>query len=151
MSERSWTTGFDLVERGAAVPLDQLATIEAELGRLLGRAGSFLLPPPLAALLADGVEACVRTVGGADVEFGWLGARMPSVYEGYAFDGFMPAAVPIALDGGGGAWCLDARDGRGDGERPVIWVHTGTLSWAGGAWRPVAPDVATLLTDRTLR
>lgn len=151
MSERPWTAGFDVVETGAAVPAEQLAVVERELGRLLGLNGPFVLPPPLTALIADGVRECVRAVDGADVWFEWLGTRMPAHYEGYAFDSYMPAAVPIALDGGGGAWCLDARAGGGDGDRAVVWVHTGTLSWTDGVWRPVAPDVATLLTDRSLR
>ncbi|TDC48870.1 hypothetical protein E1212_19840 [Jiangella ureilytica] len=161
MSGRPWAAGFDVVDTGAAVPADALAAVERELGRLLGRGGPFRLPPALAALLSAGVESCVRTVDGAEVEFEWLGSRMPAHYEGYAFDSYMPAAVPIALDGGGGAWCLDARadaragaragDGDGDGDHPVVWVHTGTLSWSDGAWRPVAPGVAALLADRTPR
>jgi hypothetical protein len=150
MSERPWAAGFDSLDTGAAVPADALAAVERELGRLLGRGEPFPLPPALAALLSDGVESCVRTVDGAEVEFEWLGTRMPAYYEGYAFDSYMPGAVPIALDGGGGAWCLDARAAAG-ADHPVVWVHTGTLSWTDGAWRPVAPDVATLLTDRTLR
>ncbi|MBB5788592.1 SMI1/KNR4 family protein [Jiangella mangrovi] len=153
MSERPWTAGFDVVSSGAAVPAEQLEAVERELGRMLGRGGPFPLPPALAALLADGVTSCARTVDGAEVEFGWLGTAMPAHYEGYAFDSYMPAAVPIALDGGGGAWCLDTR-GAADGtaaDHPVVWVHTGTLSWSDGAWRRVASDAATLLTDRTLR
>lgn len=71
----------------------------------------------------------------ADPEFGILGSDMVDYFDSYGFDEWMPGAWPLALDGGGGFFCLDLRDvaaGRAanDGSAAVVWSHAGNLGWA---------------------
>ncbi|WP_333779685.1 SMI1/KNR4 family protein [Saccharopolyspora indica] len=138
---------FDQVIRGAAATPAELAAVRAALAERLGLPEPFVLPPGLAELLSSGVQACIRETEDDHVEFGWLGADSAAYYDDYQFAAYMPGAVPIALDGGGGFYVLDVRGGRNDGDHPVVWSHAGSLGWDVDDHRPVAPDFASLLAN----
>ena len=119
----------------------------ADLGTELGFAEPFVLPRLLTEMLESGVVWCSREAGDRYAEFGWIGADMGGVFRSYELAEYMPRAVPIAFDGGGGLYLLDAREGGNDGSQPVVWSHTGSLSWDDGEHRPVAADFASFVRD----
>lgn len=123
-------------------------SMRMRLSDLLGLAEPFVLPPMLSELLAAGVVLCSRSDGEAYAEFGWLGAEMAQVALDYEIPQYMPGAVPLAFDGGGGLYLLDARGGANDGRQPVVWSHAGSLAWMAGEYREVAPDFEALVRDR---
>lgn len=144
----SWSLQFTSVRADpAAVDPAALARARAELGDELGLAEAVALPALLTEMLESGVVWCSRTVGDRYAEFGWLGAEMAAVFRDYELAEYLPGAVPIAFDGGGGLYLLDMRAGRNDGAGPVVWSHAGSLSWDDGEFRPVAPDFASFVRD----
>ncbi|MEU4570156.1 hypothetical protein [Micromonospora sp. NPDC023956] len=146
-----WHTRFASVRIDAAAPdAAGVARARAELGSGLGFAEPFVLPPLLAEMLGAGVLWCSRTAGDRYAEFGWCGAEMAEAFRGYELAEYMPAAVPLAFDGGGGLYLLDARAGHNNGRQPVVWSHSGSLGWHPEDHRPVAPDFESLVRDESL-
>lgn len=47
----------------------------------------------------------------------------------YELPDYMPGALPIAFDGGGGIYLFDMRASPTDGEYPVVWSHATNLGW----------------------
>ncbi|MDF2989781.1 MAG: hypothetical protein K0S37_295 [Microbacterium sp.] len=144
----SWDSRFTSVRTDpASFDAAALELARADLGADLGFAEPFLLPRLLVEMLESGVEWCSRVAGDRYAEFGWIGADMAGVFRSYELAEYMPRAVPIAFDGGGGLYLLDARAGRNDGVHPVVWSHAGSLSWDEGEYRPVAADFASFVRD----
>jgi hypothetical protein len=109
----SWQSHFTSVQtESASVNPAALERARTELGAELGMPEPFVLPELLADMLGAGVSSCSRSVGGQDSEFGWLGTAMADMYRSYELETYMPHAVPIAFDGGGGFYLLDARGGK---------------------------------------
>ncbi|OZV77009.1 hypothetical protein CA850_24895 [Micromonospora echinospora] len=146
-----WHTRFESVriDEGAS-DVAGVALARTELASALVFAEPFVLPPLLAEMLASGVIWCSRTAGDRYAEFGWCGAQMAEISCDYEFADYMPAAVPLAFDGGGGLYLLDARAGRNDGRQPVVWSHSGSLGWHPDDHRLVAPDFESLVWDTSL-
>ncbi|MFE9686226.1 hypothetical protein [Streptomyces sp. NPDC006285] len=150
VSHHLWQSHFDAVRRGPST-FDAVALARARtaLSEELGFAEPFILPPLLAEILEAGVLWCSRGVGERYAEFGWLGADMADVSRRYECAQYMPAGVPIAFDGGGGLYLLDARGGRNDGRQPVVWSHSGSLGWEDGDHRIAAVDFESFVHDES--
>lgn len=118
-----------------------------ELGRAAGFEEPFVLPALLFEMLEAGVIWCSRTTGNRSAEFGWIGVDMAEIYQSYELAEYMPKAIPVAFDGGGGLYLLDAREGRNDGHQPVVWSHSGSLGWDEDEHRAVAPDFDSFIRD----
>lgn len=139
---------FDEVIRGADPASDaQLDDLAATLGNLLGLDDAFVLPRGLSHVLRIGITVCVRRVEGRYIELGWLGLDMGDFVTEYEFGEYMPGALPVALDGGGGFYCLDTRTAPNDGMQPVVWSHSGNLGWRADEVRAIAADFESLLSD----
>lgn len=149
-------TGTALGSQPAPLAPEEIEGIELAVADALDLAEPLALPPVLVDLLTAGVE--VLTVqpehmpGGGRIgnELGLLGRETGAYLDDYEFAQYMPGAVPIALDGSGGFFCLDARavlDGSADndGGAPLVWSHADDLGWNEGACVPVASNLATLL------
>ncbi|GAB7036899.1 MULTISPECIES: SMI1/KNR4 family protein [Catenuloplanes] len=146
-----WRARFTSVRTDtAAYDAAGVARARAELGSGLGFTEPFVLPPLLTEMLSAGVIWCSRTAADRHTEFGWCGHEMADIARGYEIADYMPAAVPLAFDGGGGLYLLDARAGHNDGRQPVVWSHAGSLGWDPDDHRPVAPDFETLVRDESL-
>ncbi|GAB3617769.1 hypothetical protein GCM10027416_23260 [Okibacterium endophyticum] len=142
-----WHSHFTSVRTDpASFDAAALESARAELGTELGFTEPFVLPGLLAEMLESGVVWCSR-VADREAEFGWIAADMAGVFRSYELAEYMPRAVPIAFDGSGGLYLLDARTGRNDGSQPVVWSHAGTLSWDEGEHRPIAADFASFVRD----
>lgn len=146
-----WQSCFESVRFDDAAPgAAGVILARTELVSALGLPDHFALPPLLVEMLELGVTWCSRTAGDRYTEFGWLGTDMAGFYRDYEFGEYMPSAIPLALDGGGGFYLLDARTGRNDGRQEIVWSHSGSLGWDLDDHRPVAPDFETLVRDGSL-
>ncbi|MCL2467973.1 MAG: hypothetical protein FWF02_09625 [Micrococcales bacterium] len=131
-----------------------------EAADALGLADTVLLPAALTDLLVRGVETVV--LGDAGVaslgdlgasELDLLGTDMADYYRSYEFATYMPGAWPLALDGGGGFFCLDLRglvsgEHVNDGRYPIVWSHAGNLGW-GDYLRATHEGEVCLISDDT--
>jgi hypothetical protein len=140
---------FDNVIYGTPATDVELAALERELGTLLGTGDIFGLPSSLSYLLGSGVAACIRDIEGRYIEFGWLGLDMADYLTAYEFSEYMPGALPIALDGGGGFYALDCRSDGVNRSQPIVWSHSGNLGWESDEHRVVASDFDRLIGDAT--
>lgn len=146
-----WQSCFESVRFDETAPgVADVIRTRAKLASALGLPGPFELPRLLVEMLEMGVVRCSRTAADRYAEFGWLGTGMADVYRDHEFAEYMPAAIPLAWDGGGGLYLLDARAGRDDGRQPIVWSHSGSLGWDLDEHRLVAQDFETLVRDRTL-
>ena len=146
-----WQSCFESVRVDDAAPgAAGVIRARTDLASALGLPGLFALPPLLVEMLELGVTWCSRTAADRYAEFGWLGPDMADAYRDYEFAEYMPAAIPVALDGGGGFYLLDARSGRNDGRQEIVWSHSGSLGWDLDDHRLVAPDFEALVRDETL-
>ncbi len=63
-------------------------------------------------------------------EFGFLTTRNLREYMvAYEFPEYMPDALPFAMNGGGWFYVFDMRQDPRDGEYPVLFTHSGELSY----------------------
>lgn len=116
--------------------------IGAEAGALLGMGRPLVFPSPLIDLSAAGHETLTLDPALLPVsrycaplpEFGILGVDMPAYYNDHEFPRYLPGAWPLALDGGGGFYCLDLRtvlagSRTDESTAPLVWSHAGNLGW----------------------
>lgn len=119
-----------------------LGGIAADAAAGLHLAEPLVLPTRLIDLCRDGVEILAldptrlphTPLLTPDPEFGILGADMTEYFDAYGFAEWMPGAWPLALDGGGGFFCLDLRavtagTAPNDGTAPIVWSHASNLGW----------------------
>jgi len=136
-----------------------LDSVARAAGERIGLAEPLAFPEALIALFAVGVEAIALTdgefvngpLGGPHLELGLFGQDMVAYFDDYEFATYMPGAMPLGFDGGGGFFCLDLREvaaGRAsdDGSAPVVWSHAGNLGWDDGEMTLVSADFASFLT-----
>lgn len=150
-------TGTAIGSQTAPHTTEDIEAIEADVAEALGAPEPLALPPVLVELLTTGVEILTlepgrfRAISSAiGEELGLLGRDTVAYLDDYEFAEYLPGAVPLALDGSGGFFCLDVRgvlDGSADnnGGAPVIWSHAGNLGWDEDSYLPVADDLASLL------
>lgn len=109
-----------------------------------------MFPPELITLAVEGIELIeLEPSWTSDLplpEFGFLAADMVDFYDDYEFGEWIPGAWPLALDGGGGFFCLDLRAANADEEIPVVWVHASNLGWGDDEAVRVAASLADLLS-----
>ena len=130
-----------------------LPGVSTQAGQLLGLLEPLRLPTSFITLVASGVDVITLDPTGIPTsrsaapqpEFGALGRDMPAYFIDYEFAQYLPGAWPLALDGGGGFYCLDLRDvvaGRApnDGTVPLVWSHAGSLGWGPDEHIRVAAD-----------
>jgi hypothetical protein len=80
-------------------------------------------------------------------EFGFFGSsELRNLVLGYHFPYFMPAAVPIGLDGGGLFAVFDTRGGAAE-EYPILGVEAGVFDY--GAAKPLATSFLEFCTGTT--
>ena len=149
--------GTALGSQTAPHSAEDIEAIEADVAEALDAPEPIALPPVLVELLTAGVEILTlepgkfRAIGSfIGEELGLLGRDTVAYLDDYEFAEYLPGAVPIALDGGGGFFCLDVREvldgsAENNGGAPIVWTHAGNLGWEPDACYPVAADLATLL------
>jgi hypothetical protein len=144
--------------------LSWLASIALDAAARLSLPTALVLPDALLELCADGIEVLMLEeallppgpLGDPGAAFGVLGSDMAAYFDDYEFAHYLPGAWPLALDGGGGFFCLDLREvaaGRApnDGSAPVIWSHAGNLGWADDEAAPMGGNLAAFLISTRAR
>lgn len=130
-----------------------LQGVQAEAARLLGLPAPLVFPPVLvdpfsAELVFFAADRIPEGQYSTPLpEFGVLGAEMPAYFTDYEFSEYFPGAWPLALDGGGGFYCLDLRDlvagvAPNDGSASLVWSHAGNLGWREDEHVVIATDIA---------
>lgn len=135
-----------------------VVSVGASAALRLGMSEPLRFPAVLIDLCAAGIDELVLDearlpkgpLAEPDPGFGLLGPDMTDYFDSYEFAVYMPGAWPVALDGGGGFFCLDLRDVAGgqaanDGSAPIVWAHAGNLGWGENEAARMGDDLQSFL------